>query len=135
MITIKYSFLTNISSLLRTLKAKRWLDEKGYIYTFNFWDLFKIESKRVKRIEKIFQKLESKNKSIVIYLSKFDTYGGYKLPNHVFLNIYQPLNQIKKTFDHEMVHLEVEDEVKKRKLTHEQKEKLVNAKLMKRKKQ
>ena len=126
MITIRYSFLTNFFSLFRTLKAKRWLDRNGYIYNLNFWDLFKNEFKRVQKIKIILKSMNIKNKSFVVYLSKFDTYGSYKLPNNIFLNIYQPLNQIKDTFNHEIKHLEVEGEVKNRKLIHEQKENLVN---------
>lgn len=126
MINIKYSLSTNISSFIRTLKARRWLNKNKYIYTLSFFDLFRNESKRAQEVKKILERSVSDDKSFIVYLSKFDTYGNYELPNKIFINIKQPLSYVKKTFEHEIKHLEIEKEVIKRNLSHEQKEKLVN---------
>jgi hypothetical protein len=126
MIVIKYSLLINLASLFETLKDKRWLDKNGYIYNLNFWNLFRNESKKVNEIKKILSRIEIKNKTYIVYLYKYSTYGSYKIPNKIYLNIYQPFDEIEETFYHELKHLQVEGFVQKNKLSHEQKEDLVN---------
>lgn len=118
--------MINLSSFIDTLKDKRWLDKNKYIYDLNFWNFFKNESERVNKIKKVLGSIETKDSTFIVYLHKFNTYGSYKLPSNVYLNIYQPLSEIKETFFHEQKHLEVENFVRKNKLSHEQKEDLVN---------
>lgn len=134
MITIKYSFLINLSSYFSTLKEKKWLDNNRYIYDLNFLHFFKNESTRVSKIKKIISAIDTKNKSFIVYLHKFNTYGSYQLPNKIYLNIYQPLDEIKETFFHELKHLQVESYVQKNKLSQRQKEDLVNKMIEKDKK-
>jgi len=124
---IKYNLLANIFSFFRTLRSRKWLDNKGYLYTFNFFDFFKNDKNRVNIIKKILNKYKFGDKKYVVYLTKFDTYGNYKLPNKIFLNIYQPLDKIHEVLKHEIKHLEVEDMVIRENLNHEEKEKLVDS--------
>ncbi len=127
MINIKHNLLINMASYFRTLKNKKWLDSKGYIYTLNIFDFFKNDKKRIKVIKKMLNGENTGTQSkYVIYLVKFDTYGNYQLPNKIYLNIYQPLNKIVKVLRHEIEHLKVEDRVTKDGLSHEEKEKMVD---------
>jgi hypothetical protein len=61
----------------------------------------------------------------VVYLTYFGTYGSYKKPNKIYVYIDRPAEEIAKTIIHEIVHLKIEDEAVKKKLTHEAKEKIV----------
>ena len=126
MITIKYNFLINISSFFRTLRNKKWLDTKGYIYTLNFFSFFANGHQRMQEIRQILESIDVGKSEYHIFLTKFGTYGSYDLPNKIFLNIYQPLNKISDVLRHEIKHLQLENLIVKQNLNHEKKEKLVN---------
>jgi hypothetical protein len=127
MTSIKYNFLINIFSFFRTLRNKKWLDTKGYIYTLNFFSFFANDHQRVQEIRPILESIDIGKTEYHIFLTKFGTYGSYSLPNKIFLNIYQPLNKISDVLKHEVKHLQVEDIVLKQNLSHAEKEKLVNS--------
>ena len=112
---------------MRTKRAQKWLDENGYIYTLDFLNFFKDETRLINKIKNIFKDIKTLEQSVTIILSKFDTYGSYELPNIIYLNIYQPLDKILDVFNHELKHLRVEKEVQKKGLTHKEKEDLINS--------
>ena len=127
MISIKYNFWINIFSFFRTLRNKKWLDNKGYLYTLNFFSFFANDHQRVQEIIPILESIHIGKTEYHIFLTKFGTYGSYSLPNKIFLNIYQPLNKISDVLKHEIKHLQVEDIVLKQNLSHVEKEKLIRS--------
>ncbi len=133
-IKIKHNILIDFKIFLRTLRLKKWLDENGYEY-YLFENITRRISYReiASEVEKEFNtyknKLERKVHSLKdynIYLTKFGTYGGYDVPNKVYVNVFRNFKQMAQTIVHEMIHLEIEKEVLKRKLSHSQKEKLAD---------
>lgn len=66
------------------------------------------------------------NQDYYIYLSPFGTFGSYKVPTVVYVNIQRESQEIAKTILHEIIHLIVEDEVIELKLGHDEKEALVD---------
>lgn len=79
-----------------------------------------------------FNKLEKKTgkkipKKVKIILTRYGVFGSYNLPNLIIININRKHNLMIKTLKHELVHLLVEEEVQKKKLTHKQKEELVES--------
>lgn len=130
---ISHNFFADLEIFLQTLKCKKWLDENSYIYGL-FNSIFK--SCKYKSIAKQlntkielsdgFKKIADGRIKYEIYLTKFGTYGSYKLPNKIYLNVLR--NSIDETFHtllHEMIHLKVEGEVIKKNLSHKEKEALV----------
>lgn len=61
-----------------------------------------------------------------VILTKYGVAGSYNLPNKIIINISAKKSKIE-ILKHEIIHLIVENEVKKRDLTHEEKENLVNS--------
>lgn len=54
------------------------------------------------------------------------TFGSYDLPNIIILNTRRDsIDEVVDTFIHELIHLQVEEEVVSKKLSHEEKEQLV----------
>ncbi|MDO8664027.1 MAG: hypothetical protein Q7K44_00525 [Candidatus Liptonbacteria bacterium] len=67
-------------------------------------------------------------KSYVLILTQYGVNGSYYLPDVIVINFRKKsLKRIFKIIAHEIIHLEFEKSAMKRKLTHEQKEKLVNS--------
>jgi hypothetical protein len=87
----------------------------------------KVEAGFTKRLEQNFREKIPKNFEVV--LTKYGVGGSYKLPNKIILNIAgnQANKSLLDVLKHEIVHLLVEKDVRKQKLSHKGKEKLAEA--------
>ncbi len=137
-IVFKHSHLIDLKIISQTIQYRSWLNREGYhYYLFGTNVIKKINYKKItsdvkKEFEKYKIKLEKKvtvSKYYKIYLTKYGTYGSYDLPDKVYVNVFRTPKQIAETIVHEIVHLEFEDEVKRKKLTHDQKERLIDEKV------
>lgn len=134
-IEIKHSSIVDIKIFFQTLKNKKWLDKRGYYYYLFERKCFrKNDFKMISQdIEEELLKYNCRMKDLVqpsekylIFLTKFGTFGSYELPNKIFVNVHRNISEIAETIVHEIVHLKFEDEVQKRNLSHEQKERMVD---------
>lgn len=101
--------------------VKKEFIEKEYLLTKERL-LKEFDKKLIKELEKqIKRKLPKK---IVIYLTKYGMAGSYNLPNKVIINFKKTKNLIN-CLKHELIHLLIEEEVQKKGLSQEEKEKLV----------
>jgi len=90
----------------------------------------KIESEWKKQENQFFSTLEDFfdqkiKKKFIVHIGKYGIGGGYNLQNHVYINIalfHDPI----KIIQHEILHLMIEPFVKKYKIKHQKKEKIVN---------
>lgn len=70
--------------------------------------------------------LEKDTNRYFVYLSKYGALGSYAMPNKVFINIQREPEDITKTIIHEIIHLQVENQVIANHLTQDEKEKMVD---------
>jgi hypothetical protein len=107
------------------------LDREGYYYIISFFNHKKADYKKlISQIDKELKKYNDPRLSkldYLVYLTKSGTFGSYKLPNKIYVNINRPANKITKTIIHEAVHLLVEEDVQQKRLNSKQKEKLVDS--------
>lgn len=76
------------------------------------------------QIEEALSKMSNIPSNVEIILTRYGTMGSYHLPNKIIINIENlfPL----KTIIHEIIHLSIEEEIKKNHIGHEEKESRVN---------
>lgn len=130
MVVFKNNKLNDLFTIMNTIRQKHFLDKNRIYYNLSVLGGYKrLDYKNLiiglnKRLEK-YKDIFS-DKEYIVYLSKFGAFGSYKLPNKVYINIQRDRDEIVKTILHEVVHLQVEKEVMKKGLDHQQKEKLVD---------
>jgi hypothetical protein len=118
---------------MQAIYYKRWLDKNRYYYRLSvpakYWKFNYVQlSKELSQILGRYDFIKILNKDYYIYLSPLGIYGNYKLPNTVHVNIQRDSEEIAKTIMHEIIHLMVELDVIKLKLSHDEKEILVESK-------
>ena len=86
-------------------------------------ELWKSKSKNI--IKNILKTKLPLEKEYIVYLTKYGVGGSYKLPNKIVLN-FNNTNSLFKTVVHEIIHLCVEPLIKKYKIEHWQKERIVD---------
>ncbi len=133
MLHIKHSLFVDLFQFIRTIVYKRWLDKNKYYYNlffpFKFWFYdYKFLSKRLITVLNDYKFIKSLDKDYYIFLSPIGVYGGYDLPNKVYVNIQRQDREIAKTVIHEIIHLMYETEVIRLNLTQDEKEELVDNK-------
>lgn len=130
MFIIKYSFLADIKALSSTLRYIYWLNKNNYIYHLSPFQLpHKLSLNEF--TNETLQSLPSHihhltNQPIIVYLVHFGTYGSYSYPNSIILSLHQTPKKAAQTLVHELAHLMVEMEVREKKLSHDDKERLAN---------
>jgi len=134
MLVFKYNLINDFLIIFKTIKDIKFLNKYRIFYNL-------LVSNKYKKVD--YQKLCSyiitefeKYPDIIcgnkytVYLSKFGAYGSYALPNKIYINIQRENKEIFSTVVHEIVHLQLEEHVIKNGLTHEEKEKLVDNKVL-----
>ena len=131
MIYFKHNIIEDLKVFFYTLFKALWLYRNGYYFYLLQPKCFfcrpqwkKIENLVKEELTK-FKKFKA-DKEFIVYFTKFGTHGSYKLPNKVYINIFRKPKEIAETIVHEVVHLSVEHKVRAQKLSHDQKESLVN---------
>lgn len=147
-LVIQYSEELEVKRILNTLSKMVWYREHGYNpvipdgvnkenvegvvgKNFIFEDYKKTEDDlRSKFDEHLIKKVEKQigknfNEDILVVLTKYGTAGSYNLPNKVIIN-FRTNKDIIKCLRHELIHLLVEEEVKKKGLNQKEKEKWVD---------
>src|ERR1035437_9550334 len=133
MLFIKHNLLLDIRQIIQVIYNKRWLDRNKYYYNLtvptkhwatNYTQL----SVKLNLLLQDYEFIETLDKDYFIYLSPFGVYGSYTPPNKVYVNIQREPEEIAKTIIHEIIHLTVESDVIKLKLTHDEKEALIESK-------
>lgn len=144
-INIKFGIEYEQSRVKFTLSKLQWYKDKGYKPKLSKETVEKEFKKEdyenaEKELKSEFSKIEkSLEKSLIekfgsnsippeydVILTKYGVAGSYNLPNKIIINISAKKSKIE-ILKHEIIHLIVENEVKKRDLTHEEKENLVNS--------
>jgi len=70
-------------------------------------------------------------KEYIVYLTKYGVGGSYWLPNSMIINYNYKNNNLIKTIIHEIIHLSIESLIRKYKVTHWKKERIVDLILLK----
>lgn len=137
MIEIKYNRIYEIKSWLEVLLNKRWLDRQGYFYYLNCkkkyrkTDFQKLSHDLVQELIQ-YTRCFSKKIKYKVFLSRYGTFGSYYLPDKIIVNVQRNVKEIAKTIIHEIIHLNLEDELRKQGLSHQQKEKNIESEFKKR---
>jgi hypothetical protein len=133
MFIFKYNIFVDIRAIIRTIFTKKILDKYRYIYylstinknrfkKINYSDL----TNRILMETRKYPTLEKDTNRYFVYLSKYGALGSYAMPNKVFINIQREPEDITKTIIHEIIHLQVENQVIANHLTQDEKEKMVD---------
>jgi len=130
MIHFKENFFVNIKIFFETLFQVKWLEKESYIYTLLPRPFKSKKDKKdlVYSIQKNLNKYHgfiNDREEYIVYLTSLGTYGSYQKPNKIYTYMNRPAEEIAETIIHEIAHLKIEDGVIKNKLTHDEKEKMV----------
>ncbi len=133
MLHIKHSIFADVYQFFQTIYYKRWLDKNRHYYDLlvpiKFWRYnYALLAEEISTLLQGYKFINSLKSDYYIYLSPLGVYGNYRLPNVVHVNVQRESKEIAKTLIHEMIHLMVEADVIKLKLTHAEKESLVESK-------
>lgn len=141
-IKIKYEIEYERQRVKFTLSKLKWYKDNGYnvnVPNGTIEEEFKKEDyeRAAKKLMEEFNKIKKHfadkltekfgseiPKEFEVILTKYGTGGSYNLPNKVIINILNKKPNIE-TFKHEIIHLLVEKNVQRNKLSHWEKEKLV----------
>jgi len=128
MYTFRVGWWVNFKAFCQTIFQKLWLDNHGILYTLRksegSYNQSMLQSQILESLAK-YPWFIDLNQEYIVELTPYGVYGRYRLPNHITVNIQRKPNEIALTILHEVVHLRLESEVQKKKLTHSQKERMV----------
>jgi len=130
MVILKHSFLIDIKLLFLTFLKKSWLDKNGYYYYLSTLKEYKKINltKLIKNIDNELKKyafIKNLKGDYIIFLSNYGAFGSFNEPNIVYVNSQRESKEISLTIIHEIIHLILEKDISFKKLSHEEKERMV----------
>jgi len=120
----------NVKAYCHTFAQKIWLDRHGMLYELrkpaSFVEVSILQAQLHEFLSR-YPGFEARGQNYIVELTPYGVYGRYQLPNRITVNTQRRPEDIAKTILHEVVHLRLEAEVKRKKLTYRQKEDLVES--------